>query len=57
VLVLQRSPVGFEGCELEDRLRNDAGTDNEEVGAGIWVCDGPRGSWSDAWESLAHYDA
>jgi 4-amino-4-deoxy-L-arabinose transferase-like glycosyltransferase len=57
VLVLQGSPDGFDGCELKDRLRNDDDTDNEEVGAGIWVCDGPRGSWSEAWEGLAHYDA
>jgi hypothetical protein len=58
VLVLQGSPAAdFEGCELKGRLRNGDDTDNEEVGAGIWVCDGPRGSWSEAWEGLGHYDA
>ena len=57
VLVLQGPPDGFEGCELKDRLRNADGMDNEEVGAGIWVCDGPSGGWSEAWEGLAHYDA
>jgi len=58
VLVLQGSPdAGFEGCELKDRLRNHDGVDNEEVGAGVWVCDGPRGSWSQAWKGLVHYDA
>lgn len=58
VVVLQVPPEDwFTGCELKDRLRNDAGADNEEVGAGIWVCDGPRGSWSQAWEGLQHYDA
>ncbi|GAA1777285.1 glycosyltransferase family 39 protein [Nocardioides hankookensis] len=58
VAVLQGSPEGaFEGCELKARLRNTAGADNEEVGAGIWVCAGPVGSWSSAWSHLVHYDA
>ena len=57
-MVLQRSPDRwFEGCELADRLRNHDDADNEEVGAGIWVCAGPRGSWSEAWAGLGHYDA
>ncbi|MBZ5738038.1 glycosyltransferase family 39 protein [Nocardioides mangrovi] len=58
VVVYQGSPAGdFEGCTLEARLRNSAGADNEEVGAGVWVCDGPAGSWSEAWPDLVHYDA
>ena len=57
VLVLQSPPDGFEGCALKDRLRNDSGTDNEEVGAGVWVCDGPVGGWRAAWPRLVHYDA
>ncbi|KQW47770.1 hypothetical protein ASC77_15195 [Nocardioides sp. Root1257] len=58
VLVLQGSPEGaFEGCDLKDRLHNSADADNEEVGAGIWVCDGPVGTWSTAWPHLVHYDA
>ena len=51
VVVLQGSPdADFEGCGSKDRLRNSDGVDNEEVGAGIWVCAGPRGSWSEAWK-------
>ncbi|GAA4706285.1 glycosyltransferase family 39 protein [Nocardioides conyzicola] len=58
VVVLQRSPdPWFEGCELRARLRNSDDADNEEVGAGVWVCDGPRRSWSEAWAALGHYDA
>ena len=58
VVVLQVPPdPWFTGCELQARLHNDTGTDNEEVGAGVWLCDGPKGSWSQAWESLVHYDA
>ena len=57
VLVLEIPPDEFEGCELKDRLRNDSGTDNEEVGAGVWVCDGPVGGWRAAWPRLVHYNA
>ena len=47
----------FEGCRLQLQLSNDAGVDNEEVGAGVYVCRGPKGGWAAAWEDLAHYDA
>ncbi len=58
VVVFQVDPSPwFAGCELEARLRNDADAANEEVGAGVWVCDGPVGSWSGAWPDLLHYDA
>ena len=57
VLVLEIPPDEFEGCNLKDRLRNDSGTDNEEVGAGVWVCDGPVGGWRAAWPRLVHYNA
>ena len=58
VVVLQISPDGwFTGCDLKGRLHNGSGTNNEEVGAGVWVCDGPKGSWADAWDGLSHYDA
>lgn len=50
-------PEEFEGCERTATLHNDAGADNEEEGAGVWVCDGPRGSWSERWPDLVHYDA
>ncbi|HCB04878.1 MAG TPA: hypothetical protein DEQ43_11650, partial [Nocardioides bacterium] len=47
----------FTGCERAATLRNDLGLDNEEQGMGVWVCDGPVGSWSTAWPRLSHYDA
>ncbi len=58
VVVYQGSPEDdFTGCTLATRLHNDVGADNEEVGAGVWVCDGPVGSWSQRWPGLLHYDA
>lgn len=51
VVVLSGDPgVDFTGC-------NDEGADNEAAGHGVWVCSGPRGSWSARWPRLAHYDA
>ena len=57
VVVSTGSPTGFEGCEQRATLHNDEGADNEESGAGVWICAGPRGSWSEAWDDLVHYDA
>jgi 4-amino-4-deoxy-L-arabinose transferase-like glycosyltransferase len=55
--------VGFErphadqlvGCRRAATLRT--GVDNEEDGNGVWVCDGPAGSWAQAWPHIRHYDA
>jgi hypothetical protein len=58
VVVDEGSPTrDFEGCVLKDRLHNAEGADNEEVGAGVWVCESPRGGWAAAWPRLVHYDA
>jgi 4-amino-4-deoxy-L-arabinose transferase-like glycosyltransferase len=57
VVVLQVPPDDFESCDLRDRLTNDSGTENEEVGAGVWVCDRPVAGWRNAWPRLVHYDA
>ena len=58
VVVLYRDPaVDFTGCERAATLHNDVGIDNEEEGHGVWVCDGPIGSWSARWDELSHYDA
>jgi hypothetical protein len=35
----------------------DTGVDNEEDGAGIWVCTGPTGSWDRVWDRIRHLDA
>jgi hypothetical protein len=57
VLVIETPPDDFEGCELKGRLHNDSDTDNEEVGAGVWLCDGAVGGWRAAWPRLVHYSA
>ena len=49
--------LDFTGCERATTLHNDVGIDNEEEGQGVWVCDGPIGSWSSRWSTLSHYDA
>ncbi|KQX61810.1 glycosyltransferase family 39 protein [Angustibacter sp. Root456] len=43
------------GCRRAATL--DTGVDNEEDGNGVWVCDGPAGSWAQAWPRLRHLDA
>jgi len=58
VVVFYADPSGdFTGCRRAATLHNDLGIDNEEEGQGVWVCDGPIGSWSSRWRSLVHYDA
>jgi hypothetical protein len=58
VVVFYEDPSDlFTGCERAATLHNDLGLDNEEDGQGVWVCDGPIGSWSSAWPELSHYDA
>jgi 4-amino-4-deoxy-L-arabinose transferase-like glycosyltransferase len=42
------------GCTLAARIDNDADVDNDEQGASVRVCDGPRGTWSEAWPALRH---
>jgi 4-amino-4-deoxy-L-arabinose transferase-like glycosyltransferase len=42
------------GCEGAGRIRNDAGIDNDENGADLLLCDGPRGAWADRWPALQH---
>jgi hypothetical protein len=43
------------GCQQAATLRT--GVNNEEDGAGVWVCDGPVGSWAQAWQRLRHLSA
>lgn len=47
----------FEGCEQAAILHNDADAPNEEEGLRVWVCTSVRGSWTDRWRELSHYDA
>ncbi len=58
VVVLQADPDDtFAGCDEIVKLANDAGAANEELGAGVWLCDGPKGSWAEAWKDLVHLSA
>jgi 4-amino-4-deoxy-L-arabinose transferase-like glycosyltransferase len=41
-------------CRPAARIDNGLDIDNDEQGTEIYVCDGPRGSWSSGWESLRH---
>ncbi len=43
------------GCSKAATLRT--GVDSEEDGNGVWVCDGPAGSWAQAWRHLRHLSA
>lgn len=60
-------PVVFVGAEsaaglsrfwtdvtLAGRVDNGVGLDNEEQGAAIWICRGPRAPWPELWPRLAH---
>ena len=42
------------GCRQVARIHNEAGVDNDEDGAPVAVCRGPRRSWSVAWPGLRH---
>jgi 4-amino-4-deoxy-L-arabinose transferase-like glycosyltransferase len=44
----------FRGCALAARISNDAGVDNDEDRAPVYVCDAPRGTWSEQWPALRH---
>lgn len=57
VYVGERAPSAdaLTGCRRAATF--DTGVDNEEDGNGVWVCDGPAGSWTQAWPRLRHLDA
>lgn len=44
----------FEGCRLAARVSNTANVDNDERGAPVDLCSGPRRAWSEIWSSLRH---
>jgi 4-amino-4-deoxy-L-arabinose transferase-like glycosyltransferase len=45
----------FRGCSLEARIENEAGIDNDESGAHILACTGPREHWSREWPALRRF--
>jgi 4-amino-4-deoxy-L-arabinose transferase-like glycosyltransferase len=42
------------GCVALDPIVMPYGIDNEEQGAPLWRCDGPRRSWEQLWPELRH---
>jgi hypothetical protein len=47
----------FRGCRIVTRYDNGVGIDQEEQGAPIGICAGPREAWSREWPRLHHLDA
>ena len=45
----------FTDCELQSRVDNGLGLENDEQGAPISVCTGQREDWAEAWPDLRHY--
>ena len=44
----------LENCRVVARIDNDDGVENDEEGAPVMVCAGPRGSWREQWPELRH---
>lgn len=42
------------GCTVAARIDNHAGVDNDERGAPVMICQGPRRPWSREWPALRH---
>lgn len=57
LVVGYRNPGEFlTGCLALDPIVIPHGIDNEEQGAPLWRCDGPRRSWDQLWPELRHID-
>jgi 4-amino-4-deoxy-L-arabinose transferase-like glycosyltransferase len=50
----RRDLARLRGCHEMARVDNSAGIDNDERGAIVHLCAGPRGSWSAVWPALRH---
>jgi 4-amino-4-deoxy-L-arabinose transferase-like glycosyltransferase len=50
----QRDTAHLLDCRVVARIDNDAGIDNDEQGATVRVCRGPRRAWSREWPALRH---
>ena len=44
----------FGACQLHARVDNGIGLENEEQGAGVWVCRGRTRPWAELWPRLRH---
>jgi MFS family permease len=47
----------FLDCRPAATVDNGVELENEEQGGTVFVCERPRGSWSEAWPRLSHLDA
>ncbi len=57
LVVGYRNPDEFlTGCLALDPIVMPDDIDNEEQGAPLWRCDGPRRSWDQLWPELRHID-
>jgi hypothetical protein len=45
----------FESVRLAGRIHNNAGVNNDEAGAPVWICKGLRKPWSQIWPDTRHY--
>jgi hypothetical protein len=52
-----RAPDWAVACREVARVDNGVDADNEEQGAPVLVCAGPRGTWADQWDEVSHLDA
>jgi 4-amino-4-deoxy-L-arabinose transferase-like glycosyltransferase len=43
-------------CEHAARISNEADVENDEWGAGVWICRGQTGTWQDRWALIRHLD-
>jgi hypothetical protein len=46
----------FSRCRVAAVIRNPAGVDNDEEGQQVRVCQTLRGSWSQQWPWIRHFD-
>jgi hypothetical protein len=54
VVAVGVDPRTLRGCRAVARIDNRPGVDNEERGEPVYLCDGPRRPWSQAWPALRH---
>ena len=45
----------FAPVQLAGRIHNDAGVENDENGAPIWICTGQIQTWPQMWSHFKHY--
>ncbi|MGY4645370.1 glycosyltransferase family 39 protein [Cellulomonas sp. URHB0016] len=51
------APAWVVGCEQVATVDDGVDVDNEEQGARVWACAGPRGSWAEVWDEVRRLSA